>query len=157
MNDKTRNIFISHIHEDDSKLTNLKDLLRKDGMDVKDYSINSDKPNQAKSKEYIKSEILAPQIKQCSVLVVYIGPDTKNSQYVNWEIGYAHENGKRIVGVWEEGEKGCEIPEALESFGDALVGWTGDNIIKAITGDDSVQENPDGSSRNERNIKRHPC
>ena len=54
MNNETRNIFISHIHEDDSKLTNLKDLLRKNGMDVRDYSINSDKPNQARSEKHIK-------------------------------------------------------------------------------------------------------
>ncbi len=157
MNHETRNIFISHIHEDDSKLTNLKDLLRRNGIDARDYSINSDKPNQARSEEYIKHEILAPQIKQCSVLVVYISQATKDSHYVNWEIEYAHGKGKRIVGVWEEGEKGCEIPEALENFGDAVVGWTGDNIIKAINGDDSIQENPDGSSRNARNITRHPC
>ena len=91
------------------------------------------------------------------MLVVYISQATKDSIYVNWEIEYAHKNGKRIVGVWEEGEKGCEIPEALESFGDAVVGWTGDNIIGAITGDNSIQEDPDGSSRDERNITRHPC
>ena len=157
MSNDIRNVFISHIHEDDSKLANLKNLLKDNGIDAKDYSINSDKPNQAKSESYIKNQILAPKIMQCSVLVVYISKDTKNSKYVNWEIDYAHENDKRIVGVWGEGEKDCEIPEALENYGDALVGWHGSSIVDAINGDDSIQENIDGSKRGKRKIIRHPC
>ena len=44
MSNDIRNVFISHIHEDDSKLKNLKNLLKDNGIDAKDYSINSDKP-----------------------------------------------------------------------------------------------------------------
>ena len=157
MSNDIKNVFISHIHEDDSKLANLKKLLKNNGIEAKDYSINSDKPNRAKSESYIKSEILAPKIMQCSVLVVYISKDTKNSKYVNWEIEYAHKNDKRIVGVWGEGERDCEIPEALDDYGDALVGWHGSSIVDAINGDDSIQENIDGSKRGERKIIRHPC
>ena len=153
---KEKNIFISHIGEDDSKLKKLKALIEKNGINVKDYSINSDKPNQAKDEKYIKGEILAPQIKKCSVLVVYISKDTKKSDYVNWEIEYARKEDKWIVGVWEEGEKGCEIPEALKDHGDALVGWNGGNIIEAINGS-PVYENPDGQPCSERDFKRHPC
>ena len=154
-NDK-KNIFISHIHEDDSKLGDLKNLLNNNGMTIRDYSINSDKPNRAKNEEYIKDKILKPQIERCSVLVVYVSKDSKNSKYVDWEIECAHRLGKRVVGVWERGELGCDLPQALESYGDALSGWDSNNIIKSINGD-NIQENPDGSSRPERNITRHPC
>ena len=154
---ETKNVFISHIHEDESKLSDLKILLKNSGITARDYSITSDKPNQAKSEEYIKSQILAPQINQCSVLVVYVSPETKNSNYVNWEIEYAHKQGKRIVGVWENGELGCELPEALEEYRDAMAGWQGNSIVEAILGDDSIQQNPDGSARGERDITRHPC
>ena len=154
---KETNIFISHIGEDDSRLKSLKGLLKDSGLKIKDYSINSDKPNQAKSENYIKEKILAPQIKQCSVLVVYISPETKESKYVNWEIEYAHKIGKRIVGVWEQGKQGCEIPENLDKYGDALSGWHGNNIVEAITGNDSIQEQQDGTPRPKRDIKRHPC
>ncbi len=159
MGNETKNVFISHIHEDDSKLGPLKDLLKKNGIDARDYSINSDKPNQAKNEEYIKNKILAPQIQQSSVVVVYISQDTKDSKYVNWEIKYALKNDKRIVGVWEQGlaEKGCDLPEALEAYRDSIVGWNGSSIADAILSDDSIQENPDGSSRARRNIDRHPC
>lgn len=150
-------VFISHIHEDDSKLSDLKNLMKRNGIEPRDYSINSDKPNRAKSEEYIKSQILAPRIKQCPVMVVYISSETKHSDYVNWEIEYAHGLGKRIVGVWARGEKDCEIPTALEEFGDALVGWHGSSIVDAILGDNTIQENPDGTTRREQSIVRHPC
>ena len=103
MADETKNVFISHIHEDDEGLAKLKELLKNNGLTIKDYSINAENPNNANSEEYIKSQILAPRIQQCSTLVVYITPDTKDSEYVNWEIEYAQSKDKRIVGVWAQG------------------------------------------------------
>ncbi len=118
-----RNVFVSHIHKDDAGLSGFKDLLAKNGMDVRDYSITSDKENNAKAKDYIKYQILAPRIDACSTLVVYLTPETKQSDYVNWEIEYASKKGKTIVGVWERGSRGCELPEALEECHGAIVGW----------------------------------
>ena len=157
MTDEKKNVFISHVHKDDSKLQEMKRLMKSKGVDARDYSINADKPNQAKNEDYIKNKILAPQIQRCSVLVVYISRETKDSKYVNWEIEYAHKQGKRIVGVWGQGEKGCEVPQALDDYGDALVGWDSKKIVDAILEDDSIQENQDGSPRDMRNITRHPC
>ena len=99
-----KNIFISHVHEDDEGLGKLKDLLKRHGMNPRDYSVNADNPNNAHDDNYIKSGILAPRIRQSSTLVVYISPKTKSSQWVDWEIEYALKNDKRIVGVWEFGE-----------------------------------------------------
>ena len=157
MTDDTKNVFISHIHEDDEGLGKLKDLLNKNGRTIRDYSINKDNPNKAKSEDYIKSQILAPRIDQSSVMIVYITPDTKGSTYVDWEIEYAHTKDKRIVGVWAWGEKDCKLPAALEKFYDAVVGWSGGNIIDAIDGKIDGFENPDGTPRGPRPIKRHPC
>src|SRR5438132_11536692 len=95
----TKNIFISHVHEDDAALPALKDLIARAGKEVRDGSINSDKPNQAQSEEYIKREILAPRIQWASTLVVLISHDTAQSWWVNWEIKYAVELGKSVVGV----------------------------------------------------------
>ena len=153
----TKNIFVSHIHEDDVGLGKLKDLLKANGMTIRDYSISSDNPNTAHSENYIKSEILAPRIQQCSTIVVYVSPETKDSDYVNWEIDYAHKAGKRIVGVWANGEGGCELPEALARYADAVVGWTGNSIIDAINGSIDGWQNPDGSPSNPRQIKRYSC
>src|SRR5262249_34333077 len=42
--------------------------------------INSSKPNDAKDPDYIKNQILAPQVQWASVLLVYITPETKTSE-----------------------------------------------------------------------------
>lgn len=152
-----KNIFISHIHEDDEGLGNLKDLLSRNGMTVRDYSINSDNPNRAHSEDYIKSGILAPRIELSGALVVYISSETKDSDYVNWEIEFAHKHDKRIVGVWAQGENGCQVPEALQDYGDAVVGWHGNRIIDAINGKINEWQNPDGSECSPRDINRFSC
>ena len=157
MANETKNIFISHIHEDDEGLSKFKSLLKDNGMTTRDYSINADNPNNAHSEDYIKSQILAPRIQQSSTLAVYISPETKNSKYVNWEIEYAQKQDKRIVGVWAHGEAGCEVPEALDNYADAVVGWTGNRIIDAINGVIDGWENPDGTKCGPRDIDRYSC
>lgn len=157
MANEIKNVFISHVHEDDDGLVKMKDLLKSDGMTIRDYSINADNPNNAHSEDYIKSQILAPRIDKSSTLVVYISPQTKDSHYVNWEIEYAEKQNKRIIGVWAHGENGCEVPEALENYGDAIVGWTGNNIIDAINGKINGWNNPDGTQATPRQIKRYSC
>ena len=152
-----RNVFISHIHEDDSGLAKLKSLLFQKGLKLRDYSITAEKPNRAKSEGYIKYGILGPRIKQTGVLIVYVTEDTKKSKWVNWEIESAHKQGKRIVGVWAHGEKGCEIPRALDDYGDALVGWNGSSIVDAINGDFNGFEVPGGGHGAYRPIPRAPC
>lgn len=157
MADQIKNVFISHIHEDDAGLAELKALLAKNGMTIRDYSINSDNPNNAESEDYIKSQILAPRIQDSGVMVVYISPETKGSDYVNWEIEYAQSQDKRIVGVWARGEKGCDVPDALADYANAVVGWNGNNIIDAINGKINDWQQPDGSPCPPRNIKRYSC
>jgi len=134
MSDK-KNIFISHVHEDDDLLPKLKDLISRAGMDVRDGSINSDKPNDASSKDYIMNEIIAPRIRWASTLVVLITHDTAQSEWVNREIRYAVEQEKNVVGVFAQGATDVDIPEALRKYGDAApVGWQGQRVIDAING-----------------------
>ena len=157
MPEKVKNVFISHIHEDDAGLADLKQLLKAKGMNIRDGSINAEKPNEAKSPEYIKSQILAPNITWASTLLVYITPQTKGSDWVNWEIEYAAKEGKNIVGVWEFGCSGCEVPEALDTYADAIVSWNGQKIIDAINGSYKGFEGPTGVPSPARPIQRHPC
>ncbi|MCJ8161999.1 TIR domain-containing protein [Acinetobacter zhairhuonensis] len=134
-----KNIFISHVHEDDDGLRKTKDLIKMKGFDVRDFSINSSKPNSAKAEDYIKYQILAPRIRQCSTLMVYITPKTKESHWVNWEIEYAQKLGIRIVGVWAHGHQGCDVPKELENYADAIVGWNSACLVKAINGENSFE------------------
>ncbi|PZM08063.1 TIR domain-containing protein [Rhizobium tubonense] len=152
-----KNVFISHIHEDDKGLGKLKDILAENGMDIRDSSINSSNSNDAKSPEYIKSEILAPQIQWAGTMLVYVSEKTKDSDWVNWEIEYAAKMDKRIVGVWEEGAEDCELPWALKEYGDAMVGWHGNSIVDAIVDEKDEWEKPDGTPTPPVTLKRHPC
>ena len=155
MTDK-KNVFISHIHQDDHGLQKLRDLLASKGVEARDSSIHTGKFNNATDEHYIKTQILAPAINWAGVFICYVSPRTKNSDWVNWEIEYAAKQGKRIVGVWEHGEKECDLPIALAEYADALVGWNGDSIIDAINGKDSWDK-PDGSACSPVPLKRHPC
>ena len=155
--DAQKNIFISHIHEDDGRLKPLKELLSAAGLDVRDSSINSDKPNNANNPDYIKTSILSPQINWASVLVVLISKGTKESQWVNWEIERAEQLGKRIVGVWDQGAQGVDIPDALEKYASAVVGWNADRIKGAIDGSINNWETPEGVTAPQREVKRYTC
>ena len=152
-----RNVFISHIHEDDEGLPRLKDLVARHGMTCRDGSITTGKFNNASNEEYIKYGILKPRIEWAGILVVYISRETRNSDWVDWEIECAHREGKRIVGVWEWGAKGCELPEALKRYADALVGWNGESIVNAINGDSNQWYKQDGSMWDYQNIRRFSC
>lgn len=156
----TKNIFISHVHEDDELLPQLKDLIGRAGMEVRDGSINSDKPNDAQNEEYIKREILAPRIQWASTLVVLITHDTAQSWWVNWEIKYAVEQGKNVVGVFAQGATDADVPEELQKCGDAaVVGWQSERVVDAINGEIRDWDDPQtGQPRSaEWDVKRYSC
>jgi hypothetical protein len=155
--DNIKNVFISHVHEDDEGLRWLRELLDKNGMTIRDGSINADKPNDAKSPDYISSGILAPRINWAGTFITYITPHTKESKWVDWEIEYAEQKGKRIIGIWAHGHNECEVPEALEKYADAVVAWNANKIIDAIEGRLSDWERPDGSLTVPRPIARFSC
>ncbi len=157
MPDEVRNIFMSHIHEDDGTLSQLKDLVSKSGVEVRDGSINADKPNRATNADYIKSEILAPRIQWASVLVVLVSPQTLTSSWVDWEIEYAHKLGKRIVGVWVRGARGADLPDALDKYADAVVGWNSEKAVDAIAGASNDWMTPSGEPWSTREIARFSC
>jgi len=155
-----KNIFISHLHEDDELLPKLKNLIRRAGMDVRDGSINTEKPNKAQSEEYIKQKILAPRIEWASTLVVLITHDTADSWWVSWEIEEAFRKGKTVVGVFAQGATDADVPEALEKCGDAaIVGWQGDRVVAAIKGETRGWDDPaTGKPRSPAwPVSRHNC
>jgi hypothetical protein len=155
-----KNVFISHVHEDDSLLAGLKNLISRAGMGVRDASITDEKPNLATNEQYIKYQILAPRIDWASTLVVLVSHDTTYSDYVNWEIKYAVEHGKRVVGVFVQGATDADIPEELGKIGDAaIVGWQGNRVVDAINGDIAEWDDPrSGKPRDpDWRIQRYKC
>ncbi len=132
-----KNIFVSHYHADADRIEDLKSLLGKHGMQMKDSSIYEAKnPNNAHNEDYIKS-IIRPRIDWAGTTVVLVGKNTSKSDYVNWEIEHAAREGKRIVGVFLPGESDSELPKALKKYGNSLRKWNGKSIIDGINGDNT--------------------
>lgn len=147
---QTKNVFISHIHEDDELLPNLKAMIARAGMEVRDGSITSDKPNEAHNEDYIKREILTPRIEWASTLLVLINHGTADHWWVDWEIKRAVELGKNVVGVYAQGATDADIPAELQRCGDAaIVGWQGERVVNAINGDIREWDKPDATGARE--------
>lgn len=146
--DLTKNIFVSHQHNDADKIESFKELIGRHGINMKDSSIYEKKlKNNAQNEQYIKYELIKPQINWAGTVVVLIGKDTAKSDYVNWEIKTAGDMGKRIVGVYLQNATDEDVPLELNKYGHALVGWNGDKITRAIAGDDMDWENANGTKR----------
>lgn len=139
-----KNVFVSHYHEDEDSIKQFKDLLSADYC-IKNYSVTTEKYNDATNEDYIKS-LLRPLINQSGTLICLIGPNTHNSKWVDWEIREAESLEKQIIGVYIQGAKDSDIPPALEEFADAIVGWNTENIEKALGGE-SIFVKSDGSPR----------
>ena len=152
------NVFISHASEDEDYIDELREMLRPYDLDIANYSIDSSKPNEAENEEYIKN-LLRPRIDQAEVTVVLLSNNTVDRPWVDWEIEIAEKDGKRIVGVWLPGEaqEGHEPPEPLQNSAHAVVGWQGERIAGAITGEINNHEKSDGSPIAPVKIRRHDC
>ena len=151
------NVFMPHRHEDDHHVQQLKANLEARGVVVRDASITSDKPNKAKSPEYIRSEILAPGIRNAGKVIVIVTPDTANHKWVDWEVSYAARfPDKKIIGVWAPGSDGCPIPAELEKHGHDVVSWDIDKILESMNGA-THWEAPDGTPRPAPAMSRIGC
>lgn len=156
----TKNIFVSHHHLDADKIERFRDLIGRHGVETRDSSIYEAKlKNDAKNENYIKYELITPQIRWASTVFVLIGKDTAKSDYVNWEIETAAKMGKQIIGVYLQGAKDEDVPPALLEYGDNLVGWNGERIRRALEGEDLDWENADGTPRENQDadFPRYQC
>ena len=114
MSDENKNIFVSHQHNDADKIEAFKNLIGRHGINMRDSSIYENKlKNNAKNEQYIKQELIKPQMRWAGTVVVLIGKETAKSDYVNWEIKTAADMGKRIVGVFC---KGLRMRTFLQSY-----------------------------------------
>jgi len=152
----SHNVFVSHRHEDDSLIDELKEMLRKRDCDVRDSSINASNPNKAKDEAYIKS-ILAERMQWAGKILVIISPQTRDHEWVDWEIEYAGKYpDKRIIGVWAPDADGCDLPDALDLHANAIIKWDADEISAALAGADNWEQ-PDGTPARPRQITKAPC
>lgn len=158
-----RHVFISHHHKDDATVDKMTKLLEKRDSDTRNSSIRVNKPkNQEKIDKGLVPEstirrLLRMKISWAGTIVVIIGKETHSRPWVDWEIQEAERQGKRIVGVWEEGGKDHVIPDNLDAYADAIVGWQADQILGAIDGEIDNWNESDGNAAPPREVERVKC
>ncbi len=128
----TKKVCISHGHKDDGGLQKLKDLLEPKGMDVRDSSIHTGKFNDATDSGYIKTQILAPAINWAGTFICYVSPQTKDSEWVNWEIAETLRLGKRVVAMYKGNSQPANLPIALRDNGISPIPWTHKGLMDAL-------------------------
>ncbi len=159
----SKNVFISHHHKDDKAVTDFTNLLAGKDYIVRNSSIRTKPRNTERLEKKMVSDetirrLLRMKMAWASTVVVLVGTQTASRDWVNWEIEEAERQGKRILGVFMQGAKDSDIPEALEKFGDGLVGWNSEKIISGLEGEDVGWCNSVGEARTpSNNVKRISC
>jgi creatinine amidohydrolase/Fe(II)-dependent formamide hydrolase-like protein len=146
-----RHVFISHHHKDDALVTQLSELLKSNGWDIRNSSIRAKPANQQRIDNglvdpKVIQRLLRMKISWAKTVLVLIGQETHTRQWVNWEIEEANAQGKRIVGVFAHGGQNADIPAALDKYASAMVAWNTNSIVHAIEGATPF-EMSDGSPR----------
>lgn len=146
----TKNVFISHHHQDDAHVDKLTALLAKNGCAIRNSSIRAKPANKERLergliKDTVIRRLLRMKMSWAGTVLVLVGKETHSRPWVNWEIEEAKKQGKNIVGVYEYGLKDkVEVPTSLEKYATAQVGWDSTSIIDAINGKPFFQ-NPDAT------------
>ncbi|SDU35892.1 TIR domain-containing protein [Nitrosomonas ureae] len=156
MPDIIKNVFVSHHHKDDASVDGLTGILSKKGYHLRNSSIrvkpaNQKRLDQKKISDRTIERLLRMKMRWASQVIVVIGKETHTRSWVDWEIKAAHQLGKPIIGVYENGLKDqVEIPTNLRKYATSIVGWRGDSIIDALSGK-SLFQNPDGTPSPKKN------
>lgn len=143
------NIFISHYSKDDEHLQSLKDRLKTNGFNVRNFSVDSTNHKDGRiPSDAVVERLLKMRISWSSTFICLIGPKTHTRDWVNDEIKWAHEQGKKIVGVYAHGYAGtAELPENLKEYASDIIGWNSiEKLGDIITGENIPFENPDGTT-----------
>ncbi len=150
MRDVIKNVFVSHHHKDDSSVDGLTKMLSGKGYHLRNSSIRVKPENQARLDQKKVSDrtierLLRMKMRWAGQVIVVIGKETYKREWVNWEIKVAHQLGKPIIGVYENGLKDqIEIPQNLKRYASSIVGWRSESVVGALNGIGQFQ-NPDGS------------
>lgn len=142
-----RNIFISHYGKDDEHLQSLKDRLKQNGFNVRNFSVDSTNHKDGrKPSDAVIERLLRMRISWSSTFICLIGPKTHTRDWVNDEIKWAHAQGKRIIGIYTYGNMDANLPDAFKEIEANAIGWNSiDKLGEIISGKNFPYENPDGS------------
>jgi MTH538 TIR-like domain (DUF1863) len=127
-----RHAFLSFVAEDLDLVNLFRGQARNQRSDLSfdDYSVRD--PFNSVNAEYVRAQI-RPRIRAASLLICLIGTATAGSSWVDWEIRYASEQRKRLLGVrLHSGRMNERTPAALVDLRASVLNWDTSAIVRWI-------------------------
>ena len=127
---KTYDVFISHAWTYNSDYYRLVEMLDKaPNFKWRNYSVPEHDPLKPKSKKDLK-EALKRQIRPANIIIILAGMYATHSDWIEFEIDYAEELKKPMIGVKPRGQQ--RIPKVVQDAVKEMVGWNTSSIVRAI-------------------------
>ena len=122
-------IFISHAWNYDENHRIKAFLINYPYLKVRDLSVPYDNSLNVRSQSELKDRL--KQLIRCShIVIVPAGMEVSRSYWVQFEINYATDVEKPIVGIIPWGRE--RIPKLVDEFADEIVGWNSNSIVRAV-------------------------
>ena len=117
-NGTNKRVFISFHMEDEAQVELLRQQAKDDRFDIEfvDYSIKEPFDEKWKTR-------CTERIRQSSVFICMIGPETYQRDAVLWEINKAYELGKKVIGVRIYRDQNHKIPQPLLDNNAKITNW----------------------------------
>lgn len=123
-------LFISHAWRYNSDYNKIIEFLNGAPYCIySNYSVPKHDQLEAATTSQLKEE-LRQQIRPVEVVVILAGMYASYSDWIKFEIDYAKEIGKSILGVEPWGSQ--RIPSVVQTNADEMVGWNTSSIVSAI-------------------------
>jgi DNA-dependent RNA polymerase auxiliary subunit epsilon len=123
----TKRVFISFHMEDEAQVELLRQQAKDERYDVEfiDYSIKEPFDERWKTQA-------TERIRQSSVFICMIGPETYKREAVIWEINKAYELGKKVIGVRIYRNSDHKIPKPLVDNNVKIIDWNLKDIVTEL-------------------------
>lgn len=130
---KQYNIFISHSWNYDGHYQKIVEMLKKEGLDFKDYSVPKDDPLHTNGTDKELYEAIKRKISPCSVVIIMAGVYSSYSKWIDKEIKISKEeftSAKKIIAV--EPWASIKTSKKVKDNADEIVKWQAKSIVNAI-------------------------
>lgn len=127
----TRRVFISYEGSDRKKAKGFRLLRWNKNVDVEFHDRHLLDPVDSTNDQYIK-RCINNELKGTSVTVVIVGENTKDSEWVDYEVQRSLDKGNGIVAVKLPGVDDNKVPEKIRENGGEVVEWNPHEFDGAI-------------------------
>ncbi len=130
---KKYNIFISHSWNYDEHYQKIIEMLNKEGLEFKDYSVPKSDPVHTNGTDKELYEAIKRKISPCSVVIIMAGVYSSYSKWIDKEIKISKNefiSEKKIIAVEPWGS--LKTSKKVKDNADEIVKWQAKSIVDAI-------------------------